>query len=946
QFWYDRLGRLTASQNREQKENVSYSGTANRFSYTKYDALGRMNEVGEKSNPLDDIRNINMLDSTAVKNWLASGSDRQVTKTIYDEPVNALQQAGTSRKRVSASVYLENLLDAEGDSSIYVYDILGNVKTALQHVKALVAVDAANGKKRLDYDYDLISGKTNKVSYQHGRGDQFYYKYLYDADNRVIRSLTSRDQLIWTEDASYNYYLHGPLARMELGQWKVQGIDHAYTLQGWLKGINSDVLDPAKDIGNDGMSGTLFGRVSRDVYAFKLGYYNNDYKPIGGANASALDQSPYQAPGSLAATGNQLFNGNISYTMQALSKINSGATTGYTYGYDQLNRLLEMRQHTVSGSWSNAGIIPAYSESIAYDANGNILKYLRRGANTTGNPLDMDSLTYKYNRGNDGRLVNNRLNHVRDQVSASNYTADIDDQSGDNYQYDYTGNLKRDAAEGIDSIRWTVYGKINRIVKGAAGTVIDYGYDPAGHRTMKKVKVQDTLTTTYYIRDAQGNVLGIYSKKDAAPLAWDEQDLYGSSRIGLWRWDTTVPQAPPVVGSNNHLYDSLLIGSRSYEITNHLGNVVSIISDKKIGHDSSGTVNYYVAEVLSQNDYYPFGMMMPGRKYSAGNGYRYGFNGKENDNEVKGEGSQQDYGMRIYDPRLGKFLSVDPLTRGYPMLTPYQFASNTPIQAIDLDGLEGETYLETKIENGKEVVLRRVIEVDVYVAVSRSAGTNHYLVPQAQDADFREEFSKNLADQYKNGKFKDKDGNKITWRFNITTFDVAETSVAEFRGRLRDQGTGVLTDPQGSPIGSRSVVVQQAHLMDVVMPKDAEAVLPGGEMGDFNGSDLIRMNTQFVDNDDKRHTLAHEFAHFFLRRHPTREVREMGNSAERHDLAGKGVLHYYDIKFTFHESQINPSQNNRMIISAPDRKDLNQANVTEFLKSVIDTGKKPAANNQ
>jgi RHS repeat-associated protein len=81
-------------------------------------------------------------------------------------------------------------------------------------------------------------------------------------------------------------------------------------------------------------------------------------------------------------------------------------------------------------------------------------------------------------------------------------------------------------------------------------------------------------------------------------------------------------------------------------------------------------------------------MMMPGRKYQAGSGYRYGFNGKENDNEVKGEGNQQDYGMRIYDPRLSRFLSVDPITKKYPELTPYQFASNRPIDGIDLDGLE------------------------------------------------------------------------------------------------------------------------------------------------------------------------------------------------------------------------------------------------------------------
>ncbi|MER3472104.1 MAG: hypothetical protein C4330_12495 [Chitinophagaceae bacterium] len=63
--------------------------------------------------------------------------------------------------------------------------------------------------------------------------------------------------------------------------------------------------------------------------------------------------------------------------------------------------------------------------------------------------------------------------------------------------------------------------------------------------------------------------------------------------------------------------------------------------------------------------------MMPGRNYSAGMGYRYGFNGKENDNEAKDEGNEQDYGMRIYDPRIGRFLSMDPLTKSYPELTPY-----------------------------------------------------------------------------------------------------------------------------------------------------------------------------------------------------------------------------------------------------------------------------------
>jgi RHS repeat-associated protein len=92
---------------------------------------------------------------------------------------------------------------------------------------------------------------------------------------------------------------------------------------------------------------------------------------------------------------------------------------------------------------------------------------------------------------------------------------------------------------------------------------------------------------------------------------------------------------------------------------------------------------------LYKIDYYPFGMMMPGRKYSIANtNYRYGFNGKENDNEVQGEGNQQDYGMRIYDPKLGRFKSVDPIAREYPGLTPFQFASNRPIEGIDKDGKE------------------------------------------------------------------------------------------------------------------------------------------------------------------------------------------------------------------------------------------------------------------
>ena len=83
-------------------------------------------------------------------------------------------------------------------------------------------------------------------------------------------------------------------------------------------------------------------------------------------------------------------------------------------------------------------------------------------------------------------------------------------------------------------------------------------------------------------------------------------------------------------------------------------------------------------------NYYAFGMPMPGRNYQSSNSYRYGFNGKENDAET----GTQDYGMRIYNTALGRFLSVDPLTKEYPWYTPYQFAGNKPIAFVDRDGEE------------------------------------------------------------------------------------------------------------------------------------------------------------------------------------------------------------------------------------------------------------------
>jgi len=90
--------------------------------------------------------------------------------------------------------------------------------------------------------------------------------------------------------------------------------------------------------------------------------------------------------------------------------------------------------------------------------------------------------------------------------------------------------------------------------------------------------------------------------------------------------------------------------------------------------------------VLTATDYSPFGVGLYGRSWREG--YRYGFGGIEKDNEIKGEGNSYNFTFRMYDPRLGRFMSVDPIGKNYPHSSPFAYAENSPIQCIDLEGLE------------------------------------------------------------------------------------------------------------------------------------------------------------------------------------------------------------------------------------------------------------------
>jgi RHS repeat-associated protein len=121
------------------------------------------------------------------------------------------------------------------------------------------------------------------------------------------------------------------------------------------------------------------------------------------------------------------------------------------------------------------------------------------------------------------------------------------------------------------------------------------------------------------------------------------------------------------------------------ELTNHLGNVLATITDRKIYNP---TEQYYEPVITMKADYYAFGMLMPNR-FEGVDEARHLFNGMEHDMEVSGEGNSYTTQFRQYDPRLGRWKSLDPLMAKYPQMSPYVAFNNNPVFFIDPLGLEG-----------------------------------------------------------------------------------------------------------------------------------------------------------------------------------------------------------------------------------------------------------------
>jgi RHS repeat-associated protein len=640
-YWYDELGRTVLSQNSKQfnieryntasqNNEVPGNGTVRAYGYMLYDEIGRVVESGEllSRDVLTTFKYETQIESQKIKtNFIDPGIKREITRTYYDEVVfeniysNFKQE--NLRPRVASITYQEQQGSTYEHGTHFSYDIHGNVKSLVQEINS----PTGNLLKKMDYEYDLLTGKVNRLIYQGGKEDQFIHKYEYDGDNRIVKVLTSRDGILWEQDASYTYYGHGPMAKMEVGDQKIEVTDFAYTLQGWQKAA----------IGQN--------------FSYGLGHYNNDYKAINNLQNGLLP----------TPVSKELFNKNIATMTTNIPSFTDSPMLIQQFQYDQLNRIMSS---SVNGTNANA-----YKTTYSYDPNGNMTALKR--FDKVGAPLDQ--LSYNYEKQSSGYLQNtNKLRSVDESIIQTADNTDIEDQETDNYSYDDIGNLEKDNQEEISQIRWDLHHRIKSVATttNSSKPDLEFTYDATGNRSIKKaIQKSGETNLTYYIRDGFGNIRAIYEQGANNQINLTENNIYAGERISIARTDA---------GSSGLSVDldqySRKLGLKDYELSDHLGNVMAVVSNLR---STNGSV--MLNEAFG---YYPFGMLMPGRTIQLQN-YRYGFNGMEKDDEIKGVGKSYTSTFRQYDPRLCRWLGLDPRMQKYTDFSPYNAFLNSPIYFSD-----------------------------------------------------------------------------------------------------------------------------------------------------------------------------------------------------------------------------------------------------------------------
>ncbi|TGN30008.1 DUF6443 domain-containing protein [Empedobacter tilapiae] len=359
-----------------------------------------------------------------------------------------------------------------------------------------------------------------------------------------------------------------------------------------------------------------------------------------------------------------LYNGNISAVSWKTTDVNSYKT--YRFDYDGLNRLLKadfaVVKTGITGGSTNVG---AYNEYVkGYDKNGNIKGFSRNGNRLNNNLFTIDELTYDY-QSNSNKLLNVSDDETEDGFNDKNkYSGITANDARNDYMYDLNGNLTKDLNKGITEIKYN-YLNLPTEVLWENGDKISYEYDANGVKLAKYVQnhLLSNAEGTYYVNGFQ------YS-------------------LAAGKGNQPILQFFPTAEGYVNVTDGTAF-NYVYNYTDHLGNVR--LSYQK---ETNGSL-----KVLEENNYYPFGLKHSGYNNTnlANTNYKYKYNGQELQDELGL--NWYNYRYRNYDPTIGRFFGVDPISEDYYNISTYQFAHNNPVWKIEIEGLEGASTTNPDIQS-------------------------------------------------------------------------------------------------------------------------------------------------------------------------------------------------------------------------------------------------------
>jgi hypothetical protein len=260
-----------------------------------------------------------------------------------------------------------------------------------------------------------------------------------------------------------------------------------------------------------------------------------------------------------------------------------------------------------------------------------------------------------------------------------------------------------------------------------------------------------------------------------------EHSIYGSSRVGVDNRKDTLYKAgsySPAWGGANTSRRAL--GLKSFELSNHLGNVLVTISDKPIYKVSSATI-YFNPEITSVSDYYPFGAPITGRSFSSSENYRFGYNTQEKTDEISGPGNHNTATFWEYDPRLGRRWNLDPVVKPWESL--YACLSDNPILMVDPDGnddyFNGEGRLIKQTNTGSKIFIQTATGNIDYSKLPMNSMHNRQVL--AKITDF---YASQVGISSKVGVSNAPKGNETAWAFTMG-------NMIHINARVSDAGGGV-----------------------------------------------------------------------------------------------------------------------------------------------------------